>query len=148
MYQHAPRLERQTRASHASSVVTTWLRNDLYSLTGQSEPECDRGLKVAGKNSERASNDEGLILNGRRFVAAGVALSVGPIPVTRKERAAKRDDRSTERLMTLKEVARYLGKSERWARMEGRELGLPLVVIGRSLRCDPADLKKWVHQQR
>lgn len=60
----------------------------------------------------------------------------------------KRGERNTERLMTLKEVARYLGKSERWARMEGRELGLPLVVIGRSLRCDPNDLKKWVHQQR
>ncbi|WP_160049953.1 helix-turn-helix domain-containing protein [Nocardiopsis sp. FR4] len=53
-----------------------------------------------------------------------------------------------ERLMTLKEVARYLGKSERWARMEGRDLGLPLVVIGRSLRCDPAELRKWVHRQR
>lgn len=49
--------------------------------------------------------------------------------------------------MTLKEVARYLGKSERWVRMEGRELGLPLVVIGRSLRCDPGELKRWVSQQ-
>ncbi|MEV6822320.1 hypothetical protein AB0M72_26620 [Nocardiopsis dassonvillei] len=67
---------------------------------------------------------------------------------TGEERAAETDDRSMERLMTLKEVARYLGKSERWARMEGRDLGLPLVVIGRSLRCDPAELRKWVYRQR
>lgn len=52
-----------------------------------------------------------------------------------------------EKLLTLPEVSAYLGKSQRWVRMEGRALGLPLVHIGRSIRCDPVELRRWVRQQ-
>jgi predicted DNA-binding transcriptional regulator AlpA len=54
-----------------------------------------------------------------------------------------------ERLWSVEEVAHYLGKSVhslyKW-RVGG--IGPPAMKIGRHLRYDPADVRRWARSQR
>lgn len=50
--------------------------------------------------------------------------------------------------MTVPEIAKYLGKTERWVRREGPKYDLPLIRVGGSLRADFDDLKNWLVRQK
>ncbi|MFF5449217.1 helix-turn-helix domain-containing protein [Streptomyces sp. NPDC012888] len=51
------------------------------------------------------------------------------------------------KLMTLDDVAPYLGKPRSWVYGNWRKEGVPFRKVGQSLRCRPADLEKWLDRQ-
>ncbi|MBB5938812.1 helix-turn-helix domain-containing protein [Streptomyces zagrosensis] len=53
----------------------------------------------------------------------------------------------TDRLMTMNEVAAYLGKPPSWVYGNWRRLEIPFRKVGQALRCRPTDLEKWLDQQ-
>lgn len=51
------------------------------------------------------------------------------------------------KLMTVDEVAEYLGRPKHWIYNNHKARGIPFKKVGQSLRCRPADLEKWLDRQ-
>ncbi|MFG3405944.1 helix-turn-helix domain-containing protein [Streptomyces sp. NPDC048142] len=51
------------------------------------------------------------------------------------------------KLMTLDEVAAYLGKPCSWVYGNWRKEEIPFRKVGQALRCRPADLEEWLDRQ-
>ncbi|APU40563.1 helix-turn-helix domain-containing protein [Streptomyces sp. TN58] len=52
------------------------------------------------------------------------------------------------RLLTVTEVAEFLSKPRSWVYDNWRGEQIPFRRVGQSLRCRPADLEKWLDQQK
>ncbi|UED88205.1 helix-turn-helix domain-containing protein [Streptomyces profundus] len=50
-------------------------------------------------------------------------------------------------MLTLDEVADYLGKPKGWVYANWRVAGIPFKRIGNQLRCRPTDLEQWIDRQ-
>jgi excisionase family DNA binding protein len=57
-------------------------------------------------------------------------------------------DRDLNRLLTPREAARVLAVSERTLWGLTRSGQIPCVRIGRSVRYDPADLRRWIESRK
>ena len=55
---------------------------------------------------------------------------------------------ATVKLLTAAEVARELQLPTSWVYRAAREGRLPYVACGRYVRFDPADVERWVHEQK
>ncbi len=51
------------------------------------------------------------------------------------------------KLMTVDEVAEYLGKPKSWIYTNWKPESIPFRKIGNQLRCRPSDLERWIDQQ-
>ena len=51
------------------------------------------------------------------------------------------------KLMTVSEVAEYLGKPLSWVYGNWKTEGIPFKRIGNQLRCRPNDLELWIDSQ-
>lgn len=58
------------------------------------------------------------------------------------------DASGTSRLLTLREAAALLSVSERTVWQLGADGQIPQVRIGRAVRYDPADLRRWIEKQK
>ncbi|WP_126641605.1 helix-turn-helix domain-containing protein [Embleya hyalina] len=50
-------------------------------------------------------------------------------------------------MLGVDDVATYLGRPSSWVYENWRPLKIPFRKIGRTLRCRPADLERWIDQQ-
>lgn len=50
-------------------------------------------------------------------------------------------------LMTVDEVAVYLGRPKKWLYSNWKTEQVPFKKVGQSLRCRPADLEEWLDHQ-
>ncbi|MFI2031374.1 helix-turn-helix domain-containing protein [Streptomyces buecherae] len=50
-------------------------------------------------------------------------------------------------LMSVGEVAEYLGKPVSWVYANWRSEEIPFRKVGQALRCRPADLEKWLDRE-
>ncbi|ANW19905.1 helix-turn-helix domain-containing protein [Streptomyces clavuligerus] len=53
----------------------------------------------------------------------------------------------TGRLLTVDDVAEYLGKPKGWVYANWKPRGIPFRKVGQALRCRPAALEEWVDDQ-
>lgn len=51
------------------------------------------------------------------------------------------------KLMTVDDVATYLGKPRSWVYGNWRKEGVPFRKVGQALRCRPNDLDRWLDAQ-
>ncbi|MFD7235488.1 helix-turn-helix domain-containing protein [Streptomyces syringium] len=51
------------------------------------------------------------------------------------------------KLMTVVEVAEYLGVPKSWVYSNWKGEAIPFKKVGKSLRCRPNDLEKWFDRQ-
>jgi excisionase family DNA binding protein len=51
-------------------------------------------------------------------------------------------------LMTLEQLAQYLGVTPRWVYDNHQKLGIPAFQIGRTLRFRPGDVDAWLDTRR
>ncbi|WP_275561006.1 helix-turn-helix domain-containing protein [Streptomyces sp. 5-6(2022)] len=51
------------------------------------------------------------------------------------------------KLMTVDDVAAYLGKPRSWVYGNWRREQIPFRKVGQALRCRPADLDRWLDTQ-
>ncbi|MEW1616333.1 MULTISPECIES: helix-turn-helix domain-containing protein [unclassified Streptomyces] len=50
-------------------------------------------------------------------------------------------------LMSLEDVAHFLGKPKGWVYGNWRAQGIPFKKVGAALRCRPRDLDQWLDRQ-
>jgi excisionase family DNA binding protein len=53
-----------------------------------------------------------------------------------------------ERLLTSEEAARLLNMSPGWLYGKSKKGEIPRLKLGRSVRYDPSDLRKWIEAQK
>jgi len=51
------------------------------------------------------------------------------------------------KLMTVDDVAAYLGKPRSWVYGNWRQEQMPFRKVGQALRCRPSDLDRWLDAQ-
>lgn len=62
-------------------------------------------------------------------------------------RVSGESTKGTGQLMTVTDVATYLGKPHSWVYSQWRAVGIPFRRVGNQLRCRPVDLERWFDQQ-